>query len=152
MKRSETMAVDGKKLVTYDCYCSGRDIALGVWRRRWAALSRCCSGILMDTRLAEMTFARYGQELVYCRWLRDAIDTNVEVAERDPELQCWLSNKPYTFMNLMRGPTHRTRALRFEIRHRAAVRNPISAGRDSLEMFVAASEERHWHCVAVSAF
>lgn len=77
---------------------------------------------------------------------------NMEVTEGDLELQCWFFDKPYTSMYLMPGGTHRTRALKFEIRHWTAVRNQVFVRLHNLEMFAARSNNCHLHYIAVPAF
>lgn len=86
MKRFAAMAVAGKNLVIYDSNRFERDTALGMWKRHWAVQSRWCVGIRVDTRLADMPFVRCEQEPFYCSNWRDAINANMEVAERDPKL------------------------------------------------------------------
>lgn len=82
----------------------------------------------------------------------DATDTNMKVAERNLEIDCWFFEKPHTNLYLMRGAPHRTRALELENRHRTAVRNPIFEGWHSLEMFAVPQKDQHLHNVSVPVF
>lgn len=135
VKCFNAMVVDCQNLVMYLRTRFERDTALGAWKRRWAVLHQLCAGIFIDTRFVHTPFVRCEQELMYCRQKRDAIDANMEVAEADPELNCWFFGKPYTNLYLMRGSTHWTRVLEIEIRQRAAERNPIFAGLHNLKLF-----------------
>lgn len=82
----------------------------------------------------------------------NAIDANVEEAERDPELKYWFIKKPYANMYLMRDGTHRTRALKTEIRHLTAVRNSIFVRWYNLRIFAVPPKDRHLHYVSAPAF
>lgn len=72
-----------------------------------------------------MPFVRSEEELSYSRELQDAIDMNMEAAERDQELHCWFLEKPYTSTYLMRGDSLQTQVLEFESRPTTAVFNSI---------------------------
>lgn len=87
-----------------------------------------------------------------CRRLRDALDADMEVTEGAPDLQCWFFNKPYTDLYLMHGGTHKTRASKFEIRQRTAVRNPVFVGWHNLEMFAVPPRDLSRYYVAVTGF
>lgn len=99
-----------------------------------------------------MSFARCEQETSYCRQLRHAIDAKVEVAERDPMLECWSFDKPYTNLNLKQCGTHRTRALELKICQGTSVRYSLFAVWHNLEMFAVPPKDRYCHYVAVPAF
>lgn len=111
IKRFDDMTVDGRNIVFYIRNRLEHDTALCVWKRREEVLSQWCVGIFVDTRSADMSFARWDQELSNCCKLRDALDAYTEVAEGDPELQCWLFEKLFTSMYFMCGGTHPTRDL-----------------------------------------
>lgn len=91
-------------------------------------LSRSCGGILFDAQGVDMPDVWCEQRLPHCRKLKDAIKANVKIAERDPELLYWFFGKPFTRVYLMRGDTHQTLALKFELCHRTATSSPISLG------------------------
>lgn len=117
VKLFETMAVDGKSLVVYNCNRFKRDAALSAWKKWWAVLIWPCVGTIVDTLLANMPFDRRKQKQPYCCRIRDAIDANIEVAEGDLELSCWLFDKPYTIMYPLRDGAQRTKAQKLEICH-----------------------------------
>lgn len=79
-----------------------------------------------------------------------AIDASMEVAVGNPELQCWLFEKPFTSMYLRRGGNRQTWVLKFEICHRMAVRSLILVGCLNSEMFGVLPKDRHQHFVTVS--
>lgn len=151
-KHFDAMEDDDKILVMYHRYRFECDTTLGASKRRWEVLSRWCVGILADARLVDMSLAGCEQELVYCRWLRDTIDAHMEVTEGDLGLQCWFINKPYTNTCPMRGGTHRTRALKFEISQWKAVSIPVPVGRHNLEMLAVSPRNRYCYYVSGLAF
>lgn len=55
------MLVYGKILVIYDRNRFECGTALGAWKTRWAVLSRWCLGIVVDTRIADLSFIRFEQ-------------------------------------------------------------------------------------------
>lgn len=69
-------------------------------------LIRTYLGIIVDTRLRDVLVVRCVQELHYCRKLRDAIDTNMDIGEEDANLHCCFFGKPNTNMCHMGGKTH----------------------------------------------
>lgn len=102
-------------------------MAFASQEKQWAVISRRCVEKLFKTRSADKTPVLYEQKLLYCCKLRDAIDANREVVKRDPELQFWYFNTPYTNLYFMRCSTHRRRVLEFEVRQRTAAGSPIFA-------------------------
>lgn len=143
--RFDAMAVDGRNFVLYDQNRFVRDTALDAWKRRCAVICRCSVGILIDTMFADVPFVRFRQELFWSRCLQDAIGANMEVCNGDPEVQCWLFEKPYNTTYLLHGGAHKTRALKLETCHRTAVGNPIFVGWLNLEMFAVRLKDRHLH-------
>lgn len=135
VKQFGAMAVDGESLITYDRRCFERDIVLVAVKRRSLLLSRWCVGIHMSNRFPYIPFDRFKQVLFYSHRNLDAIDGNMGVTKGDPELHCSFLDKPCTNMYAMRGETHRTKALEFEIRQRTEVRNQIFVGWHDFEMF-----------------
>lgn len=115
-------------------------------------LSRWCAGILVDNRFADMQLVWCEQDLSYCLYLQDAIDTNMEVAKGDPELQYWGFEDPYRSRYLIRAGIHRERALELKICHSTAVRYTIFVGRHHLEVSAVPSKDPHRHYVVVPTF
>lgn len=99
-----------------------------------------------------MVFVQREQESCHYRRLRDAVDAIMEVAEGAPGVQCWFPDKPLNKMYLMRGGTHRTRALEFKHRESTAVRNPQFVGWHDSEIFAVSPKDRHRHYVTVAVF
>lgn len=81
-------AESGKNFSVFDRNCFGRDTPPGARKRRWASKSLWCAGILIDTRFADMPYARCEQVLYYGRRLRDATDANMDITEKDSRLRC----------------------------------------------------------------
>lgn len=152
LKPPDAMAVDVKSLVMYNRNHFECDTGLGAWRRRLALLSRWCVRILVDSCSVVIVFVRCEQELCYCRKLQEAIDANMELAERYPELKCWCYDKPYTNTYLMRGRTLRTRALMLEICQKEAVRSLVFVEWHYLKIFTAAPKNQYRHYMFVTAF
>lgn len=76
----------------------------------------------------------------------------MEVAQGDLELHCWLFEKTFKSMDLMRGGTHRTRALEANIHRRIVVRNPVLVEWHTFAMFAGPPQNCHWHYVPVLPF
>lgn len=152
VERFEVMVVDGKNLVVFGGDHFERDTDMGVLKRRWALLSQYCVGILVDTCSADLPFVPCEQGSFYCYRRRDAIDANMEVAEGDPGLQCWLFDELYTNMYFMCGGKHETSASKFESRWRTALCNSIFMGWQKLEMFAALPRDWYLHYVCVPSF
>lgn len=75
----------------------------------------------------------------------------MEVIKEDLELQCWFFDKKYTIMYLVRGGTHCTRVLEFEICQRTAVRSQIYVRWHITDMSAIAPKDRRRHNVPVFA-
>lgn len=83
VERFGCIAVDGRNLVVHNPNSIKSETALGAWKRRLTVLSRGCVGIFIKTQSAYMLLVRCEQDSsCYCL-LRDAIEANVEVADRD---------------------------------------------------------------------
>lgn len=77
-------------------------------------------------QFSDMCFVSSKQDLLYRRGLMDAIEANVDVIAKDPELKCGFFDKPFTGMYLMRGGTHRAQALELEVCHGWLCATPYS--------------------------
>lgn len=82
-RRFGSLVEDDNKLVIYDQNHSQRNTALGVWKRRWAVLTRWRTKFLINTRAMHKPFVLCEQELLYCGRLQDATDAKMKVAEKD---------------------------------------------------------------------
>lgn len=82
---------------------------------------------------ADTPFVWGEQGSFYRRRLRDGIDASTVITEGGPKLQRWHFDQPYTSMHLVRGGTHQTRALEFEICQKTSVRNSILVWLHNLE-------------------
>lgn len=139
--RFSAMAVDGKNFEMCDHNNLQSNTGLSAWKQSLAALRKCCTGIMISTRFADMVFIICEQETDQCRSLRNAINASMDVKEGDPQLQCWLLGKLYTSRHLMRGRAQRAHTLKFMIQQSTAVCILVNVLLHHLELFAVQPRE-----------
>lgn len=150
VEQFSAIVVEDKNLVMCDRNNSLSETALGAWKRRWAVFQKWCTKIMIDTRIADMTFIRCEKYAGHCCRMRDFIDARMVGEDWDPQLQYCLFEKPYTSHCLMHDGSHSTCTSEVKVLQRIALWNRFDVGWHHLVLSTLPPTERHRYCITLT--